>query len=326
MTTVSRRRVLLAAPRGFCAGVERAIGTVEEALDRFGPPVYIRRQIVHNQYVVAALERRGAVFVQERDEVPPGARLVLSAHGVEPDVYVNARDRDVAVIDATCPLVTKIHREARRFAAGGYTVFLIGQSGHDEVVGTRGQAPDRVIVVSHPHDIEDIDVPDGQPVAWVSQSTLASEDVAAVVERLRLRFPSLVDPPSEDVCYAVSNRQAALRRISAESDLVVVVGGRNSHNSAMLVPVALLAGARAAHRVESASELRPEWLVGVVTVGLTGGASTPEILIRDALTWLSGYGFTHVTEVTSTVESQVFARPRALTPRATARVGRRTAA
>jgi 4-hydroxy-3-methylbut-2-enyl diphosphate reductase len=276
--------------------------------------------------VVAALERRGAVFVQETDEVPPGARLVLSAHGVEPDVYVNARDRDVAVIDATCPLVTKIHREARRFAAGGYTVFLIGQSGHDEVVGTRGQAPDRVIVVSHPHDVEDIDVPDGQPVAWVSQSTLASEDVAAVVERLRLRFPSLVDPHSEDICYAVSNRQAALRRISAESDLVVVVGGRNSHNSAMLVPVALLAGARAAHRVESASELRPEWLVGVVTVGLTGGASTPEILIRDALTWLSGYGFTHVTEVTSTVESQVFARPRALTPRATARVGRRTAA
>jgi 4-hydroxy-3-methylbut-2-enyl diphosphate reductase len=311
VTTVPRpRRVLLAAPRGFCAGVKRAIATVEDALDRFGPPVYVRRQIVHNPHVVAALERRGAVFVAETEDVPRGARLVLAAHGVAPEVYVSARERNLTVVDATCPLVSKIHRETRRFAAAGYLVVLIGQAGHDEVVGTSGQAPDRVVVVSRSSDVDRLHVPDGERVAWVSQSTLATEDVLAVVERLRHRFPSLVDPPSEDVCYAVSNRQAAVRRIAAESDLVIVVGAANSHNSAILVPVALLAGARAAHRVDSVRNVRDDWLNDVATVGVTSGASVPEILVQEVLTWLAARGYTDVAEISFTVESQVFAKPR----------------
>jgi 4-hydroxy-3-methylbut-2-enyl diphosphate reductase len=314
MTAVEQpRRVLLASPRGFCAGVERAIATVEDALDRFGPPVYVRRQIVHNPHVVAALERRGAVFVAETDGVPRTATLVLAAHGVAPHVYASARERELIVIDATCPLVTKIHRETRRFAADGYSIVLVGQPGHDEVLGTQGQAPDQVIVVTHPSQVDDIAVPDDERVAWVSQSTLTHDTVAAVVDRLRQRFPALQDPPSEDICYAVSNRQAAIGQIAADSDLVIVVGAKNSHNSGNMVPVALAAGAGAAYRVDSVEELRDEWLSEVATVGLSSGASVPEILVRDVLAWFARHGYTDVSEVVSTVETQVFAKPRGRT-------------
>jgi 4-hydroxy-3-methylbut-2-enyl diphosphate reductase len=307
------RRVLLAAPRGFCAGVERAIGTVEEALQRYGPPIYVRRQIVHNPWVVADLERRGAVFVAETDEIPRGARLVLAAHGVAPQVRERAKERDLKVVDATCPLVTKIHRETTRFAAGGYSVILIGQVDHDEVVGTRGHAPDRVIVVTRASDVDEIEVPDEQRVAWVSQTTLIHDDVAVIVERLRRRFPALCDPPSDDICYAVSNRQAAIREIAARSDLVIVVGAKNSHNSANMVPVALSAGAKAAYRVDSVSELLPDWLDGVATVGLSSGASVPEQLVQDVLSWLATNGYADVEEVVSAMETLVFAKPRGLT-------------
>ncbi|HEY2794023.1 MAG TPA: 4-hydroxy-3-methylbut-2-enyl diphosphate reductase [Micromonosporaceae bacterium] len=310
---VQPRRVLLAAPRGFCAGVERAIASVEDALDRFGPPIYVRRQIVHNAQVVGDLERRGAVFVAETQEIPRGARLVLAAHGVAPQVYLEARERDLRVLDATCPLVTKTHRETRRFAAAGYTVVLIGDAAHDEVIGTRGQAPGHVIVVRHAADIDEITVPDEQRVAWVSQTTFIAADVAVIVERLRRRFPMLADPPSEDVCYAVSHRQAAVRTIAARSDLVVIVGAKNSHNSSNMVPVALSAGAGSAYLVESANDLLPGWLDGVMTVGLSSGASVPERLVREVLDWLAVRGFVEVEEVVSAVETQVFAKPRELT-------------
>lgn len=309
-----QRRVLLAAPRGFCAGVERAIESVRLALQRHGAPVYVRRQIVHNAHVVAELERHGAVFVREADEVPEGATLVLSAHGVAPEVHATARLRHLDVIDATCPLVTKIHRETRRFAAGGHTVVLIGQPAHDEVVGTRGQAPRHVVVVDGADDIARIQVPDPTRVAWVSQSTLATEEVGRLVALLRQRFPALADPPSADICYAVSNRQAALRAIAAESDLVLVVGAHNSHNSRQLVPVALAAGARAAHLVESADQAAPHWLAGVVTVGVSSGASVPDVLVQGVLGWLASHGYSTVQEVVSTVERQRFAMPRTRTP------------
>jgi 4-hydroxy-3-methylbut-2-enyl diphosphate reductase len=310
----SERQVLLAAPRGFCAGVERAVGTVRDALQAWGAPVYVRRQIVHNPHVVAGLEKLGAIFVAEVDQVPEGAVLVLAAHGVAPGVREAARVRGLRVIDGTCPLVTKIHREARRFAASGYTVVLIGQDWHDEVVGTRGEAPGQTVVVSGPADIARLEVPDENAVAWVSQSTLAVEEVAHLVGLLRQRFPRLVDPPSDDICYAVSNRQAALKAIAGRSDLVLVVGARNSHNSRQLVPVALAAGASAARLIESADELMAGWLTGVRTVGVTSGASTPDILVRDVLTRLTEQGFPVAQEVTSAVETQVFAKPRGLLP------------
>jgi len=307
---VGRRRVLLAAPRGFCAGVQRAVRAVEEAIEAYGGPVYVRRQIVHNAHVVAALERRGAIFVAEAEDAPEGAVLVLAAHGVAPRVHDVARARGLRVIDATCPLVTKIHREVRRFADRGFSVVLIGQRSHEEVVGTYGQAPDKVVVVSEPEDISLISVPDDERVAWVSQSTLAVEYVDHMVRLLRQRFPALVDPPSEDICYAVSNRQAAVRAIAAESDLVLVAGARNSHNSAQLVRVALAAGARMARLVEAAHQIAPTWLAEVSTVGVTGGASAPTALIEAVMATLAEYGYTAVEEVVSGVESQTFARPR----------------
>jgi 4-hydroxy-3-methylbut-2-enyl diphosphate reductase len=254
------------------------------------------------------------VFVGEADEVPVGATRVLAAHGVAPEVHAIARARGLVVVDATCPLVTKIHRETRRFAAGGHCVVLIGQPAHDEVVGTRGQAPQHVVVVADAADVARIQVPDPGRVAWVSQSTLAVEEVARLVGLLRERFPALVDPPSADICYAVSNRQAALRAVAAESDLVLVVGAPNSHNSRQLVPVALAAGARAAHLIESADQASAGWLTGVTTVGVTSGASVPEALVRDVLDWLDARGYTTVQPMVSTVESQRFAVPRALTP------------
>ena len=280
---------------------------------RFGPPVYVRRQIVHNPHVVRALERQGAVFVAEVDDVPAGARLVLAAHGVAPDVRRAAAARNLAVIDATCPLVTKTHREVRRFAADGYSIILIGVQGHDEVVGTAGEAPEQVIVITDPAEVDHVVVPDETRVAWVSQTTLNADYVVAVTERLRRRFPALVDPPSESICYAVSNRQRAVREIAADSDLFIVVGAPNSHNSQSMVGVARSAGANAAYLVDSADEMRPEWLVGVTTVGVSSGASVPDALVQNVIGWLADRGYPEVAVATSTVETMVFAKPRELT-------------
>jgi 4-hydroxy-3-methylbut-2-enyl diphosphate reductase len=304
--------VLLAAPRGFCAGVERAVETVRQALARHGAPVYVRRQIVHNAHVVAELERLGAVFVAEADAAPPGAVLILSAHGVAPQVHDQAAARGLRVIDATCPLVTKVHREARRSAAAGHTIVLIGHPDHEETIGTRGEAPDRTIVVSGADEVDRIVVPDDERVMWLSQTTMIADEVAVVVRRLRERFPALLDPPREDICYAVTNRQAAVRRIAAHSDMVLVIGAPNSHNSNNMVPVALSAGAPAAYRVDSVPELRDDWLAGVATVGVASGASVPEGLVHDVLDWLASRGYADVEEMATGIETQTFALPTGL--------------
>ncbi|MDQ3664386.1 MAG: 4-hydroxy-3-methylbut-2-enyl diphosphate reductase, partial [Actinomycetota bacterium] len=259
------RRVLLAAPRGYCAGVDRAVITVERALDLYEPPVYVRKQIVHNKHVVRSLEQRGAVFVEELSEVPEGATVVFSAHGVSPAVHSEAADRSLKTVDATCPLVTKVHHEAKRFANDDYDILLIGHEGHEEVEGTSGEAPDRTILVQDPADAETVEVRDPSRVAWLSQTTLSVDETMQTVDRLRERFPQLLDPPSDDICYATQNRQQAIKQIAAESDLVVVVGSANSSNSVRLVEVALEAGAKASHRVDDAGELDEAWLDGVGT-------------------------------------------------------------
>ncbi|MCU0265315.1 MAG: 4-hydroxy-3-methylbut-2-enyl diphosphate reductase [Actinomycetia bacterium] len=305
----SRRRVLLASPRGYCAGVDRAVVTVEKALELYGPPVYVRKQIVHNRHVVETLEARGAVFVEETDEVPEGATVVFSAHGVAPSVHEEAAARGLRTIDATCPLVTKVHHEARRFAAEGYQILLVGHEGHEEVVGTSGEAPEHITLVDGPDHVADVEVGDGRPVAWLSQTTLSVDETKETVEQLRRRFPLLVDPPSDDICYATQNRQEAVKLMAAESDLVIVVGSRNSSNSVRLVEVALAAGASAAHLVDYAREIDPTWLEGVTTIGVTSGASVPEILVREVLDWLADVGFTDVEEVEAAEEHLLFALP-----------------
>ncbi len=303
------RRVLLAAPRGYCAGVDRAVVTVEKALELYGPPVYVRKQIVHNRHVVETLEQAGAVFVEETDEVPAGAIVVFSAHGVAPSVHTDARARGLRAIDATCPLVTKVHHEARRFAADDLDILLIGHEGHEEVVGTTGEAPDNIHLVDGPEDVENIVVRDPDRVAWLSQTTLSVDETMETVRRVRERFPNLLDPPSDDICYATQNRQAAVKRIAAESDLVIVVGSANSSNSVRLVEVALEAGAPAAHRVDAAAELDESWLIGVSTVGVTSGASVPEVLVRGVLDWLARRGYVDVEEVVSAEETLLFSLP-----------------
>ncbi len=303
------RRVLLAAPRGFCAGVERAVDTVERALEVYRRPVYVRKQIVHNAHVVRELQRRGAVFVEETDEVPADAVVVFSAHGVAPAVRQQARRQGLRAIDATCPLVTKVHNEAVRFAGADYDIVLIGHAGHEEVVGTAGEAPDHVHVVDGPDDVDRLVVRDPAKVAWLSQTTLSVDEVTAMVALLRKRFPLLQDPPSDDICYATQNRQSAVKAIAGESDLVLVVGSVNSSNSVRLVEVAREAGAPAAYLVDSADEIRPQWLAGTATVGVTSGASVPEVLVRGVLAWLAGHGYADVTEVTTARESYVFALP-----------------
>jgi 4-hydroxy-3-methylbut-2-enyl diphosphate reductase len=303
------RRVLLAAPRGYCAGVERAVQTVEHALDLYGPPVYVRKQIVHNKHVVEALERRGAVFVEETDEVPHGALVIFSAHGVAPAVHEEARERNLRAIDATCPLVTKVHLEARRFAAEDHDILLIGHEGHEEVVGTTGEAPANITLVDGPDDVANVTVRDPAKVAWLSQTTLSVDETVATVEKLRERFPLLIDPPSDDICYATQNRQLAVKQVARRSDLVIVVGSTNSSNSKRLVEVALESGATAAHLVDSADEIDPSWLDGVTTVGLTSGASVPEILVRGVLDWLAERGYPEVEEVRAADETLLFALP-----------------
>jgi 4-hydroxy-3-methylbut-2-enyl diphosphate reductase len=301
--------VLLAAPRGYCAGVDRAVVTVEKALDLYGAPVYVRKQIVHNKHVVETLEARGAVFVEETEEVPEGSIVVFSAHGVAPSVHEEAAARRLKTIDATCPLVTKVHQEAKRFAAEGYDILLIGHEGHEEVVGTTGEAPGAIQVVDGEEDVARVEVRDPAKVAWLSQTTLSVDETLTTIGHIKERFPLLIDPPSDDICYATQNRQVAVKEIAPECDLVIVVGSRNSSNSVRLVEVALESGARVAHLVDAASEIDESWLDGVLTVGLTSGASVPEVLVDGVLGWLAERGFDAVSEVQSAEESLLFALP-----------------
>jgi 4-hydroxy-3-methylbut-2-enyl diphosphate reductase len=303
------KRVLLAAPRGYCAGVDRAVITVEKALETYGAPVYVRKQIVHNKHVVETLEERGAVFVEENDEVPEGATVVFSAHGVAPVVHEQAASRQLKTIDATCPLVTKVHHEAKRFAADDFDILLIGHDGHEEVVGTTGEAPDHIHLVDGPEGVDAVQVRDPEKVAWLSQTTLSVDETLETVRRLRERFPALMNPPSDDICYATQNRQVAVKEIAARSELVIVVGSTNSSNSVRLVEVALECGANDSHLVDKASELDESWLEGVTTVGVTSGASVPEILVRGVLGWLADRGYGEVEEIVSAEESLLFALP-----------------
>jgi len=308
----SQRRVLLAKPRGYCAGVDRAVQAVETALDRFGPPVYVRRQIVHNTHVVSSLEKRGAIFVAEVDEVPRGAVVVFSAHGIAPEVRLDAERRGLQAIDATCPLVTKVHNEARRFAAKDYEILLVGHEGHEEVVGTAGEAPASVRLVDGVDGAADVEVKDPSKVVWLSQTTLSVDETIETVNALRERFPALLDPPSDDICYATQNRQAAVKVIATQAELVIVVGSPNSSNSVRLVEVAKDYGAQAAYLVDDAGEVEERWLDGVTTVGVTSGASVPEELVASVLAKLADFGFGAVEEVEAVEEHMTFALPREL--------------
>ena len=309
------KRVLLAEPRGYCAGVDRAVETVERALDKHGAPVYVRHEIVHNKHVVDTLAKAGAIFVDETDEVPEGSIVVFSAHGVAPTVRESASARNLQVIDATCPLVTKVHNEAKRFAREDYDILLIGHEGHEEVVGTAGEAPDHVQLVDGPEGVQKVTVRDPDKVVWLSQTTLSVDETMEIVQRLRDRFPTLQDPPSDDICYATQNRQGAVKAMAPECELVIVVGSRNSSNSVRLVEVALDAGAKAAHLVDYADEVDPSWLDGVTTVGVTSGASVPEILVRGVLERLAELGYSTMQTVTTANETVVFALPREIRPR-----------
>ena len=306
------KRVLLAAPRGYCAGVDRAVVAVEKALENYGAPVYVRKQIVHNVHVVSELERRGAIFVDEVDEVPAGSHLVFSAHGVSPMVVQAAADRELLAIDATCPLVTKVHREATRFAKQDMQILLIGHAGHEEVEGTMGHAPERTILVGSPDDADLIEVDDPDNLVWISQTTLSVDETMETVRRLRERFPKLQDPPSDDICYATQNRQVAIKKVAPEADLVIVVGSANSSNSVRLVEVALEHGARTAHRIDYAHEIQQSWLDGVATIGVTSGASVPEVLVQEVLAGLADAGYTHVAEVRTAEEDLMFSLPKEL--------------
>ena len=303
------RAVRLAAPRGYCAGVDRAVITVEKALDLYGSPVYVRKQIVHNKHVVADLESRGAVFVEELDEVPEGATVVFSAHGVSPLVHEQAAERSLKTIDATCPLVTKVHHEAKRFASDDYDILLIGHEGHEEVEGTAGEAPEHIQLVQSPDDVPGIVVRDPEKVAWLSQTTLSVDETMATVDAIRQRFPNLLDPPSDDICYATQNRQLAIKEISPEADLVIVVGSANSSNSVRLAEVALEAGARTAYRVDDAGEIDEAWLEGVNVVSVTSGASVPDDLVAGVLSFLTERGYPEAQAVHTAEESLIFALP-----------------
>jgi 4-hydroxy-3-methylbut-2-enyl diphosphate reductase len=304
------KRVLLAEPRGYCAGVDRAVETVERALEKHGAPVYVRHEIVHNRYVVETLAKAGAIFVEKTDEVPEGALVVFSAHGVAPTVHVEAAERNLRTIDATCPLVTKVHNEAKRFARDDYDILLVGHEGHEEVVGTAGEAPDHVQVVDNPDAVDKVTVRDPNKVIWLSQTTLSVDETMETVRRLREKFPTLQDPPSDDICYATQNRQVAVKAMAPECDLVIVVGSTNSSNSVRLVEVALGAGAAASYLVDYADDIDPTWLDGVTTVGVTSGASVPEVLVRGVLDRLAEHGFGTVQPVTTANETLVFALPR----------------
>jgi len=311
--------VLLASPRGYCAGVDRAVIAVEKALERYGAPVYVRKQIVHNIHVVTELEAQGAIFVDEVDEVPAGAHVVFSAHGVSPAVVSAAAERGLQAIDATCPLVTKVHREAVRFAKTDHEILLIGHEGHEEVEGAAGEAPDHVTIVNSPEEADTVVVKDPSKVVWLSQTTLSVDETMETVRRLRERFPQLQDPPSDDICYATQNRQVAIKKVARDADLVIVVGSANSSNSVRLVEVALEHGAKAAYRVDYAHEIRQEWLDGVETVGVTSGASVPEVLVQEVLEELAGAGYRDVEQVRTAEEDLMFSLPKELRQDATGR-------
>ncbi len=308
-TTDEQRKILLAAPRGYCAGVDRAVVTVEKALDLYGAPVYVRKQIVHNKHVVETLEKRGAIFVDEVEEVPEGATVVFSAHGVAPEVHTQAADRQLKTIDATCPLVTKVHSEAKRFAAEGYDIILIGHDGHEEVVGTMGEAPEAITLVEDPASAADLEVENPDKLVWLSQTTLSVDETMQTVNTLQGRFPNLMSPPSDDICYATQNRQVAVKEIAQDSDVVIVVGSGNSSNSVRLVEVALEAGAGSSYRVDSAHEIDPTWFDDAMTVGVTSGASVPDVLVDEVIELLKNLGFGTVEEVTTAEETLMFALP-----------------
>ncbi len=306
------RRVLLAAPRGYCAGVDRAVIAVEKALEQYGAPVYVRKEIVHNKYVVRTLERKGAIFVEETEEVPEGAIVIFSAHGVAPVVHEEAAARKLATIDATCPLVTKVHKEAVRFASDDYDILLIGHEGHEEVIGTSGEAPEHITLVDGPGDVKNVEVRDPEKVVWLSQTTLSVDETMETVDALKERFPQLISPPSDDICYATQNRQIAVKQIAAQSDLVLVVGSKNSSNSVRLVEVALGAGAKTGHLVDEAGEIDEAWLEGVTTVGISSGASVPEVLVEGVIDWLAERGYADVEIVQPMEESITFSLPKEL--------------
>ena len=308
----SGKKVLLAAPRGYCAGVDRAVIAVEKALDHYGAPVYVRKQIVHNKHVVRSLEKRGAIFVDEVDEAPEGCVMVFSAHGVSPAVVEAANARNQRTIDATCPLVTKVHKEVLRFEKEGYDILLVGHDGHEEVEGTAGEAPHAVQLIDGDEDIQNAKVKDPEKVIWLSQTTLSVDETMETVVKLRERFPQMQNPPSDDICYATQNRQVAIKKVGAESDLVIVVGSANSSNTVRLVEVALEAGAKAAFRVDDASEIKDEWFDGVGSVGVTSGASVPEDLVEEVLEYLDAKGFGDVETVTTAEEDIQFSLPKEL--------------
>ena len=306
------KKVLLASPRGYCAGVDRAVIAVEKALDHYGAPIYVRKQIVHNIHVVTNLEKRGAIFVDEVDEVPRGSILVFSAHGVSPAVVKASEERDLQTIDATCPLVTKVHREVQRFAAENYDILLVGHEGHEEVEGTAGEAPDVVQIVDEDDSINSVTIKDPNKVIWLSQTTLSVDETMETVVKLREKFPTLQNPPSDDICYATQNRQVAIKKVGAISDLVIVVGSANSSNTVRLVEVALLAGAKAAYRVDYASEIDDGWFEGVESVGVSSGASVPEELVEEVLAYLAERGFGDVETIQTAEEDIQFSLPKEL--------------
>jgi 4-hydroxy-3-methylbut-2-en-1-yl diphosphate reductase len=303
------KRILLAAPRGYCAGVDRAVITVEKALELYGAPVYVRKEIVHNKHVVSTLEARGAIFVNETDEVPEGKTVVFSAHGVSPAVHEQAASRSLKTIDATCPLVTKVHNEAKRFAAEDAEILLIGHHGHEEVEGTAGEAVGKVQIVDGLEGARTVVPTPGKKLVWLSQTTLSVDETLETVKILKERFPEISDPPSDDICYATQNRQEAIKVIAPQSDLVIVVGSQNSSNSVRLAEVALEYGTKVSHLVDFAQEIQEHWLNGVETIGVTSGASVPEILVKDVLAFLAERGFSDVETITAKEESLLFSLP-----------------
>ena len=307
------KRVLLAEPRGYCAGVDRAVETVEKALAKHGAPLYVRKEIVHNKHVVESFTDQGVIFVDETDEVPHGANLVFSAHGVSPAVRESALQLELKTFDATCPLVTKVHTEVKRFAREGYLILLVGHEGHEEVEGTAGEAPDVVTLVDGPESVDALDIPvDTEKLIWLSQTTLSVDETMETVRRLKQKYPTLIDPPSDDICYATQNRQVAVKTMAPQCDLVIVVGSQNSSNSVRLVEVALQAGARDAHLVDYAKEIDTSWFEGVTTVGVTSGASVPELLVRGVVDLLADHGFNDVSSVRTAQETITFSLPREL--------------
>jgi 4-hydroxy-3-methylbut-2-en-1-yl diphosphate reductase len=303
------KRVLLAAPRGYCAGVDRAVITVEKALALYGAPVYVRKQIVHNIHVVTSLEAKGAIFVDETDEVPEGKTVVFSAHGVSPLVHQEAAARNLKTIDATCPLVTKVHHEVRRFATDDAEILLIGHHGHEEVEGTAGEAPDKVRIVDGLEGARTIQPTPGKNLIWLSQTTLSVDETMETVAILKERFPDIQAPPSDDICYATQNRQEAIKVIAPQADLVIVVGSQNSSNSVRLAEVALEYGAKVSHLIDYAEEIQDHWFADVETIGVTSGASVPEILVKDVLATLAEHGFRDVQEITAAEETLLFSLP-----------------